>query len=195
MGGWGSGRSGGWGKATVESIQRIDIRWLKKQGYLHPGKIGALSWSCGGEPTGSIGFRIEADSIILFSSRKQDGEKGENVQQTIHLARTTCHFGGYRKWLVCPHCGRRVALLHLGPNLFLCRHCYNLSYASQQEQPTDRLMRKTSKILNRLGVEDIESILFKPKGMHQTTFDRLRREAEEANLRAWVIMGQRFGLC
>jgi hypothetical protein len=40
----------------------------------------------------------------------------------------------------------------------------------------------------------MEPILFKPKNMHQKTFDRLRREADHANNLSWIIMGQRYGI-
>jgi hypothetical protein len=40
----------------------------------------------------------------------------------------------------------------------------------------------------------MEPILFKPKNMHQKTFDRLRREADHANYLSLIIMGQRFGI-
>lgn len=71
---------------------------------------------------------------------------------------------------------------------FLCRPCCDLAYASQQESELDRLMRKAWKIRDRLGASaDLtKPILFKPKNMHQKTFDRLRREADNASHRSWV---------
>ena len=49
MGGVGSGSWYRWdSKTTTESQHRVDIRWLKKQGYLQVGKFGCLSWSRGG---------------------------------------------------------------------------------------------------------------------------------------------------
>jgi hypothetical protein len=57
-------------------------------------------------------------------------------------------------------------------------------------------MRKARKIRERLGANNdlMEPILFKPKNMHQKTFDRLRKEAEQAENLGWIIAGQRFGL-
>ena len=57
-------------------------------------------------------------------------------------------------------------------------------------------MRKARKIRARLGAGDdfMESILFKPKNMHQKTFDRLREEAEQASNLAWIILTQRLGI-
>jgi hypothetical protein len=52
------------------------------------------------------------------------------------------------------------------------------------------------KIRERLGASNnlMESILFKPKNMHQKTFDRLREEAEQAEHLGWIAADQRFGL-
>jgi len=180
---------------TTGEYKSIDIRWLKKHENLTPGTWASLSWSCGGEPNGNIGFRMEEDTMTLtYKHRSRNDDPWEDIEQVIRFDRTPCYFGGFRKWFLCPKCWRRVALLYLGGKRFFCRHCYNLAYNSQQEGEIDRMMRKTSKILKRLGVEDIESILFKPKGMHQRTFDRLRWEADEADGRAWGIMGRRFGI-
>jgi hypothetical protein len=57
-------------------------------------------------------------------------------------------------------------------------------------------MRKARKIRERLGASNdlMEPILFKPKNMHQKTFDRLRKEEKHANDLSWVIMGQRLRL-
>ena len=197
MGGYGSGSWWRYGsKATTESQHRIDIRWLKKHGYLHPDSFGSLSWSRRGEQTGSIRYRMEEDRMILnYRHRPREGE-WEDVEQAITFNRTSCNYGGHRTWFLCPRCWKRVAVLYGAGKYFFCRHCYNLTYGCQQEGRSDRLMRKARKIRERLGASDnlSESILFKPKNMHQKTFDRLRREAEHANNFSWLIMGQRLGL-
>lgn len=51
-------------------------------------------------------------------------------------------------------------------------------------------MRKPSELDDGL----MDPILFKPKNMHQKTFDRLRREADAANDLSWVIMGRKVGI-
>jgi hypothetical protein len=57
-------------------------------------------------------------------------------------------------------------------------------------------MRKARKIRERLGASNnlMVPILFKPKNMHQKTFNRLRIEEDYTNTLSWVIAGQRFGL-
>ena len=196
MGGYGSGRWCSWGgKATTESQHRIDIRWLKKHGYLRPGTVGYLSWSRGEEETGSIRYRMEADRMILHYRHRQNRGEWEPVEQSISFDRTPCNYGGHRTWFLCPRCWKRVAVLYGAGKYFFCRHCHNLAYGSQQECKVDRLTRKARKIRQRLGADSDLSmpIWNKPKNMHWKTFDRLRREADYANDLSWHIMRQRFG--
>jgi len=195
MGGYFSGHR--WNsKTTTESQHRIDIRWLKKQGYLRPGNVGLLAWSCRNKETGFINYRMEADRMVLDYRYRLNGGDWEDVEQAISFDRTTCNYGGFRIWFLCPRCRRRVAVLYGAGKYFLCRHCYNLTYASQQESREDRLMRKARKIRERLGASNdlLVPILFKPKNMHQKTFDRLRIEEDHANTLSWVIASQRLRL-
>ncbi|OPY81312.1 MAG: hypothetical protein A4E70_01330 [Syntrophus sp. PtaU1.Bin005] len=198
MGGWGSGRGNSYSKKkTTESQHRIDIRWLKNHGCLNPGSIGSLSWSYRGEQTGSIGYRMEANRLILNYRHRPHGVDWEQeVEQAITFDRTTCNYGGQRRWFLCPRCWKRVAVLYGVEKFFLCRHCYRLTYGSQQEGAVDRMMRKQRKIRERLHASQIlvDPILFKPKGMHQKTFDRLREDADYASKLSSLIICQRLGI-
>ncbi len=199
MGGSGTGNWYRWdSKTTTESQKRIDIRWLRKQGYLRFGTMGSLSWSCGDDQTGSIGYCMESGRMKLNYSHKLNDGEWEPVEINIQFSETQCNYGGTRKWFICPNmnCNKRVAVLYGVGKYFLCRHCYGLVYSSQQESKSDRLMRKARKIRKRLGASNnlMESILFKPKNMHQKTFDRLRREADHANNLSWIIGAERLGI-
>ena len=197
MGGSGSGYWCRWdAKPTTESQNRIDVRWLKKNGYLEGRKMGSLSWSCKGKKTGSIFFQIEENRIKLFYRHRPKGGEWESVEQKITLIRTPCNYGGYRIWFRCSNCMRRVAIIYGAGKYFYCRHCYGLTYSSQQESKVDRLMRKARKIRKRLGADINLSIpiMIKPKHMHQQTFDCFREKADYANHQALMIMGQRLGL-
>ena len=197
MGGYGSGN---WyradSRATTEIQHRIDIRWLKGQGDLQPGTIGVLSWSWGKEKTGSVHYSVGTDRMVLSYRYRHYGGAWEPVEQTISFDQTPCNYGGYRKWFHCPRCRARVAVLYGAGKYFLCRHCYNLTYSSQQEGKVDRLIRKARKIRRRLGASEnlFEPILFKPKNMHQKTFDRLRQEADHANDLSGLICIQQLGI-
>ena len=195
MGGYGSGRRSD-AKTTTESQYRIDLRWLKKQGFLRPGFSRSLSWSLGGKKTGAINYRMGKDHMILDYRNRPNGGDWTPVEQTIKLVRTPCNYGGYRTWFLCPRCWKRVIILYGAGKYFYCRHCYNLTYASQQESRSDRLMRKARKIRERLGASNdlFEPIWIKPKYMHQKTFDRLRREADYANEFSLSIAERRFGI-
>ena len=61
MGGCGSGRHSG--NPATSQVNRVDIRYLRKQGWLYDGARGSLSWSCRGEPAGNVGYRIDGDTF------------------------------------------------------------------------------------------------------------------------------------
>jgi hypothetical protein len=124
-----------------------------------------------------ITFRTERDRMVLsYRSRKRHGD-WEPVEQTVSLDWTLCNYGGKRPWFCCLFCHRRVAVLYGDGKWFLCRRCYRLPYASQQESYGDRMMEQARKIRRRLGVtENLFDPVWswnKPKGMHWKTFWRL----------------------
>ncbi len=195
MGGYGSGRWGCGCKTTTESQRSIDIRWLKKHGCLQHGGTGSLSWSWDGVETGSIGYRVEKDRILLKYRYRPQGRDWETVEQKISFNRTPCNYGGYRTWFLCPRCQRRVAVLYGAGKYFFCRHCYGLAYSSQQQAPPFRLSSKAQKIRKLLGASQDtgEPILIKPKGMHWKTFDRLRKKSYQASDQAWEAVARVVG--
>ena len=180
---------------TTESQHRVDIRWLKKQGYLRPGNVGLISWSHNGEQTGSIRFRVEPDQLVLSYRHRPSGSEWEGVEEIVRFDRTVCNYGGHRMWFLCPHCWRRVTVLYGAGKYFLCRHCYDLTYTSQQESRPYRLLEKARKIRQRLGGSSDMTDFFpwKPKGMHWKTYRRLREESERAKDLSWSLMGERLG--
>ena len=198
MGGQGSGPGSRWNsKKTTESQDRIDIRLLKKWGHLNGSTyFGSWSWSCGGNPTGSINYRVDSERIVLSYRHRVSGGEWESVEQTIRFDRTPCRYGGHRYWFFCPRCSRRVAVLYGAGKYFLCRHCYDLTYSSQQENLSDRLMRKSRKIRKQLGGGNslLDPFPFKPKNMHWKTYYRLRNEAERANYVSCLIWGKQLGI-
>jgi hypothetical protein len=191
MGGPGSGDYLRWStKSTIGSQHRVDIRRMRQQGRLEQGTSGWLSWSWNDKQTRSISYRVEADCFILNYRWGW-----EDVQETVMFDWTACNYGGKRAWFLCPGCNRRVAVLYGAGRYFWCRHCYNLTYASQQVQYYERLMNKASAIRERLGGSINLSLPFpeKPKGMHWGTYQRLREEAKQANRLSWLLIGKQFG--
>src|SRR6516162_11715075 len=103
-----------------------------------------------------------------------------------------CRFGGARPYFVCPGivngivCGRWVTKLYGAGRYFLCRHCYQLAYASQREDRYDRALRRADKIRTRPGGEPGTASVFpaRPKGMHQRTYERLQSAVLDAEILA-----------
>lgn len=209
MRGRGSGNWYRWDKRdTVEGYRRLDVRQLHREGVLRPGAAGTWGWWNGdGERVARIGYaarggfegKVEAVEL-RYTATSQDGEP-EDVQYKVPVTWTACHYGGARPWFLCPgvvdgrHCGRRVAVLYAADSYFLCRHCYGLAYASQQEGRALRLLHKAQATRERLGGSASMDQPFppKPKGMHWRTYERLRAEAEEADEASWQAVAERFG--
>ena len=114
------------------------------------------------------------------------GEKWETITEPVQLIRAPCHYGGTRPYFYCPGvingrlCRRRVGKLFLDGRYFLCRHCYNVAYASQSEARYDRMLRRANKLRMALGGEPgtAQWIAPKPKGQWQKTYARTRCEIE-----------------
>ena len=140
------------GRTTCESCISIDVRRWHREGKLCPGLSFSCSWTCGGEPSGSIKVRTEVDAVVLmYSARNWRDAEWKSVHQRVPITWTACRLGGHRPWFVCPgfsdgqYCGRRVALLYGTGDLFACRHCYGLTYASQRESLYPRGLGKAQR--------------------------------------------------
>jgi hypothetical protein len=150
------------------------------------------SWTCGGEPSGNINVRTEADAVLLIYRSRSYGEtEWKSIEQRAPITWTACRLGGRRPWFVCSvysggrYCGGRAALLYGAGELFACRRCYRLAYASQHEALHHRGLGKAQKIRTRLrgSPNMLEAFPSKPKGMHWQNYDRLRRTQDIAEAR------------
>lgn len=196
MGGRGSGRRFHYHpKITAESQRRIDVRWLKKQGHFTPNTIGTLKWEWGNKQIGFVVYYMEADLMITFYPFLNHG-KWEHIAQKICFDKTPCNYGNLRSWLLCPGCSKRVAILYGAGKFFLCRHCCNLTYSSQQECREYRLLRKARNIRLRLGGSNnmFDPFPWKPKNMHWKTYWQLRDEAELAYSSSCSIAAKKQGI-
>jgi hypothetical protein len=63
---------------------------------------------------------------------------------------------------------------------FVCRHCRQLAYESQREQPHDRALSRLQDLNIKLGGEGctLDGMPPKPKGMHQRTYQRIASRYE-----------------
>ncbi len=172
MGGFGSGRNG-W-RRKIESQHGVDIQWIKRQGWLYDGRAGTITWSSKGKETGNISYRVASDSITLIYKYRKHGGEWQPVEEKISITYTPCNYGGKRVWMRCPACLRRCGKVYLTGNRPACRKCYKLAYYSEGETRLDRMMRKARKSQESLGYNGgrLDEWIFKPKGMHQKTYER-----------------------
>jgi hypothetical protein len=189
MGGLGSGRRKDRARKTVETYWMLDVNRLSEKGCLRPGRSSTCRWIDGKEGF-SINLCAEAERVRLsYVVRVEEGGR-EDVVDTISIVHLPCWFGGSRAYFICPgdatDCGRRTTKLHLSRRYFLCRHCNQLTYASQYEQPWQRALRRASKLKQRLGIGVGSTELFpdKPKGMWASTYGCLLNEILQAELLA-----------
>ena len=117
----------------------IDVRRWHRRARLSAGQTFSWAWACAGEPSGSIKVRAEEDAVtLIYRTRHLLPADWKAVEQRVPVTWTPCHLGGQRPWFVCAarvngrYCGRRVAVLYLAGEVFACRKCYGLAYASQQ---------------------------------------------------------------
>jgi hypothetical protein len=191
LGGYGSGRPSGSGRQKVEEHRSIDVNDLQLKGCLKPGWSGSWEWKSDGERVAWILLRAEEDLLRLSYSVSIRGGDREQVKEAVRLARVSCRFGGTRPFFICPGlngsgCGRRVTKLYGAGLYFACRHCYRLAHASQSEGASDRSLRRANKVRERLGGALGMAAEFpsRPKGMWRRTYERLRKQARNAERRA-----------
>jgi hypothetical protein len=90
-----------------------------------------------------------------------------------------------------------IVVLYFGGKYFACRGCCNLTYRSCNETAMDRKYRRSNDLRRRIGAKPgcFDSLpIFKPKGMHQVTWNRIRLEIQHLEKLGWKIMGQRLGI-
>ena len=165
-----------------ELNKSIDIRRWHREGRLLAGRRFPWSWTSGGEPSGTINVRSEVDAVVLIYRVRSFLAGWKSIEQRVPITWTPCHLGGRRPWFICSvrtngqYCGRRVAVLYAAGELFACRCCWGLAYASQQKNPLFRNVSRSPKIRMRLGGNPdlFGSIPQKPHGMWRRTYERHR---------------------
>ena len=180
MGGPGSGNR--WrtaGRPSTNEFRSLDVRWLARKGLLKPTGWSTLTWSREGREVASVRVRGDHGCVHLWYRHRRSGGEWQTESYTVRVARTACHMGGTRSWFICPaaRCGRRVAVL-FGGEVFACRHCYRIAYASTRESADERVVRRADKVRTKLGWESgiLNGEGDKPKWMRRKTFGRLVRE-------------------
>lgn len=133
------------GRLVADSQHSISIYWLRKKGMLCGYCSQTLTWSNQWGKTGSIGIDVkvsdeEKSARLSYTITRRSSGKKDDFDYKVWILTSPCYFGGVRYWFRCPAagCGRRVAKLYRGQDIFACRHCYHLTYASRNESSTYR---------------------------------------------------------
>lgn len=201
MGGYGSGRTGGWPTVertdalVISADEIVIIRAIRKRGVsaIPEGERAAagcrLTWSRDGEPWASIEVRLSLGSRSGCATLQYDVDHFSRPtgpqEQTIEMTTVCCHFGGVRWFWVCPGTGRRVSKLYLpnGAMQFRGRgpQAYRLAYQSQRNGTNDAAHARLRRIFRKLNADydGLGSEAPKPPGMHWRTYDELCSQIEE----------------
>ena len=193
MGGPNSGNRWRSSGATCEGNHRIDIKYLKKRGWLKSGYRYSLGWNIDGEPSGNINYTAHETYLVLdFRVRDYGEDEWTPVKQTVWIDNTRPNFGGLRQWLVCPRCRSRCRILY-GGSRFYCRKCHRLKYQSQGEDSVQRAITRAQATRKRLGGDQSIDWPFppRPKGMHWKTYYKLEVKDDDA-VQRWDSMVTKF---
>jgi hypothetical protein len=186
-------------QAMCESCPSIDVRELRRNSQLSPGMSFSIFWHAGDVEVASVWVSVRGTNIALsFKTCAEGAEEWTYFEQVIPVDWTECYLGGGRPWFRCiaqtpagNRCDRRVAKLYLASaSGFACRHCYQLSYASQHERYAHRGLNKARKIRMRLGGDGNLMNPFppRPKGMHRRTYERMRNQFDQAAQRCGLLV-------
>lgn len=158
MGGYSSGRYRTRNRAALDGLIRLDIRVLRRQGFLQPGAVttGIQSWSWvgTGEETGRVGVTVnlanpEAGFIVVRFTLN-----GDPRVQEIDLASQPMRFGGRRYYFLCPRHQRRCEVLPMVGGVFASRQAHRVTYQSQSNDRLGRLRERSWKLEKRLWPKD-----------------------------------------
>ena len=175
-------------KQTTDDLLKLSIGWLKKHKYVQENtKLnGEIYWK---RVTDGVSSNIIACSKYLsnFIGENRYIElsyiyNGENINCKIPIEVGNPNYGGKRYWFVCPRCGRKVAFLYLRKK-FLCRHCHNLSYKTQQLGFSDRMLAMSRKYRNKVITNES-----KKRWLHWTTFDKIMSKSEYYEELSFIIL-------
>ncbi|SLM31123.1 conserved hypothetical protein [Desulfamplus magnetovallimortis] len=183
MGGFGSGRrKSGKAKPVVENQISLKIKDLKEY---KPETVFyyelAKDLSCY-----SATVTVKKDHLLIHINCNR-----KIYDQTVEIKTDRCNLGGLRQWMICPECSSKRTALYLGKqNKFACRKCLDLGYSSQKKVPFERLLHNAESLRARADQPPLFNPLIKPKGMHTSSFNRLRKRIYEYEIESHDLFKQ-----
>jgi len=134
---------------------------------------GTISWTHSNGSKNVIDFSATSRGVILRYCVRT-GVDVQSFVQNVELAETAPHFGGVRRWMVCPTCERLCRVLFIGSRCG-CSRCLGLSYEVQRQTAYQRTTGKLQRLMRKLGKKlgDIDPLMWKPRYMHASTFAKI----------------------
>jgi hypothetical protein len=180
MGGLGSGRLRTINRGATENFPGLDIRRLRRHGYVSSGLRAGGAWRQRGPagPIGEILFEVNTVDETPGWVTVEFTERGEWKAQRLELATVPCRYGGARYFFVCPLYGRRSEVVYLVEGEWASREAHRLSYACQTADLQWSLWRRYYRAKARLDGKGGRPI---PRGENR---DRLLLRSMEAERQA-----------
>lgn len=125
-----------------ENALALDMAYLSRHGHLDEGNWKRLYWRQYGE--------IRMEGLVKAFDDHITVDIGMSKHR-IGLTQTPCHFGGHRRWFICPRCQNRMGFLYMRHGRFACRRCNRISYQSQSGDAEDRLIWKYHTLNHKLA--------------------------------------------
>lgn len=184
MGGLGSGRQSDFPSPTLDDLPRFNI---DRFAHLH-GLGDTLNQDHRLSFGGSIAVTVASDVIQLSFQSPTWRDPGRSSITAHRLERMPCTKGGVRGRLICKNlkegtgCSRRCRVLYFLDAQPMCRHCCGLSYRSQQHETHGPAFARLGRLRARLGAFPGAGPVVPPKPahMHQSTYQRLSNQINEA---------------
>jgi hypothetical protein len=195
MGGYSSGRYRTRNRGTVDAALRLDLRVMRRQGFLVAGAVtsGVQRWTrvATGEESGSVGVTVNlADPDAGFVVVRFNLNGDPRVQE-IQLESRPMRYGGRRYYFLCPKHGRRCEVLPMVGGVFASRQAGRLTYQSQSADQIDRMRDRAHRLEKRLWPDKGKP---RPRGRNRERLVEAWSEADSAfeNMFAATVM-RRWG--
>ncbi len=193
MGGINSGRYRTRNRGTVEGAILLDLRQLRRLGFVRPGEVTKRTvrvTGSGGAPWAAV-CELDLKDPLRGTLTVSHLVEGELKMQRLQLASSARPYGGRQYYLVCPAMGDRVMTVALVDGVFVGRRAAQLTYASQGEAAVFRVARARDKAAARvLGLDGHP----KPRGRNRAQLQaRLAQLDEAADIAISAEAARRFG--
>jgi hypothetical protein len=123
-------------RIEVEECRIFDINVLKEV-CKYGGDTGVYRWLYNGEVDARMGYVVYMhDAERGFVNLSYVITYTQNSHRhSFQIQSSPCNYGGFRYWVICPYCNRKVRKLYLPPNdeYFACRYCLKLTYESKSK--------------------------------------------------------------